>query len=54
MMTAIALAIAAAVGFACGKVTKQPADAPTADTPSGSHVCVFDTDTFDSGCTFGP
>ncbi len=43
---------------ACGGYSKPAghADAPpgTSDAPPGAHACVFDTDTFDNGCTFGP
>ena len=43
----------AIVAGACGKVTSQKADADMQTSDSGAHACVFGSDTFDVGCTFG-
>jgi len=51
----------ASLSLSCGKVAAHaPSDAgsgsanPDAQGSGAGHTCVFDTDTFDSGCTFGP
>ena len=44
----------------CGEVAKSTPDASSASDASGAsdantlpHICAFDTDVFDSTCTFG-